>query len=207
MKLPFSIKTIAGFTEFRIKEKGSLFIGMSFPVNNEVEASEELSKIKKKYYDATHNCFAYKLADGSIKYSDDGEPNGTAGIRILNAINHFDLNNILVIVTRYFGGTKLGIGLLGKTYYDTAYHCLLNSKIETKTLYNKIIISYQYDSSNIVHRCISQYNAIIEKNFFDETPQIECLIPAETNDKFINELISNVHRQIKINETDYFTYQ
>jgi len=206
MKLPFSIKTISNFAEFRIKEKGSLFIGMCFPVNNESEAAEELSKIKKKYYDATHNCFAYKLTDGTIKYSDDGEPNGTAGIRILNAINHFDLNNILVIVTRYFGGTKLGVGLLGKTYYDAAYECLQNSQILEKILYNKLIISYNYDSFSIVHRCISKYNAVIEKNLFDEMPRIESLVPVEIKDKFINELTSYIHNQIKIQETDFFIY-
>ncbi len=206
MKAPFSIKTISNFTEFRIKEKGSLFIAMSFPINNESEAEEELSKIKKKYYDATHNCFAYKLTDGTIKYSDDGEPSGTAGIRILNAINHFDLNNILIIVTRYFGGTKLGVGLLGKTYYDAAYQCLLNSKILTKTLYNKLIISYNYDSSNIIHKCISKYNAIIEKNLFDEIPRIESLVAIEIKDKFINELKSHIHNKIEIKETDFFTY-
>ncbi|MDH7605558.1 MAG: YigZ family protein [Melioribacter sp.] len=206
MKLPFSIKTISNFTEFRIKEKDSLFIGMSFPVSNELDATKELTKIKKKYYDATHNCYAYKLTDGTIKHSDDGEPNGTAGIRILHAINHFDLNNILVIVTRYFGGTKLGVGLLGKTYYEAAYQCLQNSQILTKILYNKLIISYNYDSLSIVHRCISKYKAVIEKNLFDEIPRIEALVPVEIKDKFINELISYIHNQIKIKEIDFFTY-
>jgi len=206
MKLPYSIKTVDGFTEFRIKEKSSLFIGMSFPVNNEAETLEELFRIKKKYYDATHNCYAYKLADGTIKYSDDGEPNGTAGIRILNAINHFELNNILVIVTRYFGGIKLGVGPLGKTYYDTAFQCLNHSKILIKKLYNQIIISYPYDAANIVHRSISKYNAVIEKNLFNEIPQIECLIPEDAKEKFINEINSNIHSQIRIHKTDFFTY-
>ncbi|MDZ7765436.1 MAG: YigZ family protein [Melioribacteraceae bacterium] len=97
-----------------------MFIGYAAPCKNDEEAEQILEGKKKQYYDATHNCYAYKILPESIKYLDDGEPSGTAGIRILNAIQHFDLTNLIVISTRYFGGTKLGVGPLGKAYYNSA---------------------------------------------------------------------------------------
>ena len=105
----------------KIKIKGSQFIGYAIKVISVQNAEEELSSIKKEHFDATHHCYAFKLNTGEEKYSDDGEPNGTAGVRILNAINHYNLTNIIIIVVRYFGGTKLGIGPLGKAYGDSAY--------------------------------------------------------------------------------------
>lgn len=204
MNLPPTIKTVSGYSECRIKEKGSLFIGMCYPINSELETNEHLNKIRKKYYDATHNCYAYKFADGNTKYSDDGEPNGTAGIRILNAINHFDLKNILVVVTRYFGGTKLGVGLLGKTYYETAYECLKNSSQVSKTLYKKILITYQYELFNFIHRTILRYEAKIEKSYFDVQPSIECYVPSSKKEIFLSELHTRASDNLKIKE--YATY-
>lgn len=206
MNHPFKIKTIASSSEFRLKEKDSIFIGKSFPISNEEESAQKLNDIRKQYYDATHNCFAYKLVD-NIKYSDDGEPNGTAGIRILNAINHFDFTNILVVVTRYFGGTKLGVGLLGKTYYDTAYGCLKISQQLTKILYTPALITYQFEFSNLIHRTISKYSVIVEKTFFNEYPQIECLIPSEIKEKFTNELAVQSINQIRIKTSNKEEYR
>ena len=94
------IKSITKFTETKFKEKGSQFIGQAYPVQKEEEAQELLESIRKKYYDATHHCYCYNIFESVNKYSDDGEPSGTAGIRILNAINHFELTNILVVSIR-----------------------------------------------------------------------------------------------------------
>ncbi|MEG8947598.1 IMPACT family protein [Rosettibacter firmus] len=207
MNYPNQIKTISSATEFKLKEKSSLFIGMAFPVSSELEATEKLNEVRKKYFDATHNCYAFKIVNGLIKYSDDGEPNGTAGIRILNAINHFDFNNVLVIVTRYFGGIKLGVGPLGKAYYDTAYECLNKSEVILKKLYNKIVLTYQFELSNFVHRTISKYNALIEKNLFEEEPQIICMVPSEVKNKFIEELTINSQHHIKIQDCDLLMYK
>lgn len=207
MYFPFNIKTITESSEFRLKEKGSLFIGTAFPISSEEEALTKLNQIRKQFHDATHNCYAYKLTEGTIKYSDDGEPNGTAGIRILNAVNHFGYTNILVIVTRYFGGTKLGVGLLGKTYYDTAFNCLKIAIPVTKILYTRGIITYRFELSNLVHRIISKYSAIIEKNFFNDLPQIECLIPAEVKENFINELTNKSMNQIQFQEYETEFYR
>ena len=99
MRYPDQIKTIEKFNQNSNKQKGSEFIGRVYHVEEENEIVETLNKLKKKYYDATHHCYAYKLLNGKIKYSDDGEPGGSAGIRILKAIEHFDLVNQLVVLT------------------------------------------------------------------------------------------------------------
>ena len=98
----------------------SRFITYSLPVKSVEEAREYLEKIRKKHSDATHNCYAYKLKDGTVKFSDDGEPGGTAGAPIQEAISMSKLTNVIVIVTRYFGGIKLGAGGLTRAYFGCA---------------------------------------------------------------------------------------
>ena len=103
-----------------ITVKGSKFIASLFPVKTREGAEDALEKIRKQYYDATHNCFAYRVYPDIERYSDDGEPSNTAGKPIMAAIKGDDLFNVLVVVTRYFGGTKLGVGGLIKAYTDSA---------------------------------------------------------------------------------------
>ena len=103
-----------------ITVKGSKFIASLFPVKTRKEAEDTLEKIRKQYYDATHNCFAYRIYPDIERYSDDGEPSNTAGKPIMAAIKGDNLFNVLVVVTRYFGGTKLGVGGLIKAYTDSA---------------------------------------------------------------------------------------
>lgn len=201
------IKTIIDYSEFQFKEKGSLFIGKVFPIHNAEEAESILTEIRKKNYDATHNCFAYKFIDEeSFKYSDDGEPNGTAGIRILNAIKHFNLSNILVISTRYYGGTKLGVGPLGKAYYNSAFGAIENGKIITKENYSKVIINFGYDFISDVHHFINMYKAMNIKNLFNEIPQIECLVKPEFIKKLFDDLtaVSSGKIDVTILEKDIY---
>ncbi|MGB5894590.1 MAG: YigZ family protein, partial [Ignavibacteriaceae bacterium] len=103
MNYPEKILTVDNFAEVTYKEKSSVFIGQVYHCEMENEAANILEPIKKKYYNASHHCFAYKLISEQFKYSDDGEPNGTAGIRILNAIEHFNLINVMVVIFRYYG--------------------------------------------------------------------------------------------------------
>lgn len=194
-----SITTIIQTSEFQFKEKGSLFVGRVFPIQSDEDAESTLAEIRKKYHDATHNCYAYKLInEESYKYSDDGEPSGTAGIRIFNAIKHFNLSNILVISTRYYGGTKLGVGPLGKAYYNSAYGAIENVTIVTKVNYSKIIIDFEYDLISDVHHFINSYNVKNIKNLFNENPQIECLIKPEFSNNLIEDLTAASSGKIKI---------
>lgn len=137
MNYPEKILTVDNFAEVTYKEKSSVFIGQVCHCEIENEAANILKSIKKKYYDATHHCYAYKLITEQFKYSDDGEPNGTAGIRILNAIEHFNLINVIVVITRYYGGTKLGVGPLGKAYYTSAHDVLEEAKKVGKSSFSE----------------------------------------------------------------------
>lgn len=192
------IKTIKNFQSTSLKEKGSEFLAIVYPVDNEESALDRLSQIKKKYYDATHHCYAYKLKIGETKYSDDGEPNGTAGIRILNAIEHFDLNDALVIVVRYFGGTKLGVGPLGKAYYNASIDVLNISEFVLQTLYHKLLIEVNFNFISHVHRVINHYSAIVADTEYSNNAKFNCWIKPNDFEKINAELTNLTNGQILI---------
>jgi uncharacterized YigZ family protein len=196
------IKVIESFSEFKFKEKGSAFIGQVYPIASVEEAEEIISKIKKKYYDATHRCFAYRLLDGKQKYSDDGEPNGTAGIRILNAIEHFELNNILLVVIRYFGGTKLGVGPLGKTYYRSAFSTLENAKIILKEKYKKIKIMLNYSFSALVFRILSNSGSKIISRGYETGFTIDAYVKVDSCQNVKDELINETKGKVSFVKDD-----
>jgi uncharacterized YigZ family protein len=186
---PDKIDTITNLARSEFKEQGSLFVAQIFPIQNSEEAENLLSEIRKKYYEATHNCYAYKLIDNDdVKYSDDGEPNSTAGIRILNAINHFNLSNVLIISTRYFGGTKLGVGPLGRAYYNSAVSAIEESTIISIENYSEIMIEFDYDMTSHVHHFLNHFHAKDIQNIFDENPKIKCLLKPNNYKHLIDEL-------------------
>jgi len=187
------IVTLDKFYETKLKEKNSLFIAQSFPIENEEDFQIILAEIKKKYYDATHHCYAYKLQNNLFKYSDDGEPSGTAGIRILNAIEHFNLTNAAVIVIRYFGGTKLGVGLLGKTYYESALQGLNQVEKISKFEYQKINIKVDFEFVSFVHRILSSINAKIDSTNYKNEVEFECFIKPAYIKSTIEKLIDLTH--------------
>lgn len=206
LKLPPIIKTLETESEFRLKEKGSFFLSISKPVENEEEATSFLNSIRKKYYDATHHCYSYKFVDGQFKYSDDGEPNGTAGIRIYNAQNHFELTNLITIVVRYFGGTKLGVGPLGKAYYNSSFQNLNSSSIIEQQLYQHAEINYHFDQSKTVHHLISKHQAIVRQSIYDPSPIIQCLVPVSQSKIFNGEKDSLQHNGINVELKENFEY-
>lgn len=170
-------------TNHKFKEKGSVFISQIFYVDSEEAAKKILEKIRKKYFDATHNCYAYRIFPDITKYSDDGEPKGSAGVRIYNAIIHRDLFNTLLIVTRYFGGTKLGIGHLGNAYYSSACEVIENTEVVIKKLYRRIQIKSDFSYSNLIYRMLQENEAIQIKNDYKDELNISAYIPSE---KLIN---------------------
>jgi len=167
--------TIDGFRESRFKEKGSLFIAQAFPVSTDEDAQNTLRDIKKKFYDATHHCSAWKLLN-SFKYSDDGEPNGTAGIRIFNAIEHFNLTNVMVVVIRYYGGVKLGVGPLGKAYYYGAELVLQETAKIEKHNFEEITLTFAYDYVSMVHQLLEKLEAKIQNSEFDSRVKMTFLL-------------------------------
>ncbi len=203
---PEQINTVEKFNQKSYKEKGSDFIGRVYHVEQENEIIETLNKLKKKYYDATHHCYAYKLLNGKIKYSDDGEPGGSAGIRILKAIEHFHLVNQLVVVTRYFGGTKFGVGPLGKAYYSAAYYVLEQSEIVVKTLYYIVYITSSFNNISHLHRIVKQHNSIIENSTYRENVKLKCFVQPSKLDTITAELYEVSPGDIIITKTDESFY-
>lgn len=204
---PEKILTVDNFTEVTYKEKSSAFIGQVYHCETENEAADVLTTVKKKYYDATHHCFAYKLIDEKFKYSDDGEPNGTAGIRILNAIEHFNLINVIVVITRYYGGTKLGVGHLGKAYYTSAYNVLNKAQKLEKILYQKVSIESDFNHISHVHRILSNHSATIENSEYKEKAVFECYIVPSELSKITFHLTDISKGEIKIIDTEQNYYR
>lgn len=198
MKKHDGILTIAGFTEEKLKEKGSRFIAQCFPITSEDEANNNLDEIRKKYYDATHHCYAYRLFDGTFKYSDDGEPSGTAGLRILNAIDHFSLTNILVVVIRYFGGTKLGVGPLGKAYYNSAFEVLQKANKIDKTFYNKIFVTVGFSQISFVHHVINNFDVQLKNTDYKDVVTFEILVKINETDIFKDKIIDELKGDVQI---------
>lgn len=190
------INTLKKSAENSYKEKGSEFIGLAFPVKNEEEIEQNLSGIKKKYYDASHHCYAFRLKDKTFRYSDAGEPTGTAGIRILNAIDHFKITDILIIVVRYFGGVKLGVGPLGRAYYLSAETLLENCTFQKEKPFFtlKIIADFNFISS--VHRIISNHSAIIKNTEYGDKVTFECLAPENHLTGLLSDLAESGKDQI-----------
>jgi len=159
-------KTILAKAEGLFKDKGSRFIGLAYPVKSETEVKEILADIKKKYYDATHHCYAYymgHIGSPSIRMNDDGEPSGTAGKPIYGQILSFGLKNVLVVVIRYFGGTKLGVSGLISAYKETAKITLSNAKIEERKIKDVYTIAFEYPLMNVVMQVLKN-EAIEIKN-------------------------------------------
>lgn len=146
--------------------KKSVFITNLIPVFSVDDAKEQLKEIKKKHYDATHNCYSYIISsdNDSIKYSDDGEPSQTAGIVIYNVLEKNDLTNIIAIVTRYYGGTKLGAGGLIRAYSSSISEALKIAQIEEIIDYKYYKISTDYETANVLIRYLDNYS-IIDKAF------------------------------------------
>lgn len=159
--------TIRGGTTTEIKVKGSRFIGTIQPANAEHDALEFINFISKKFYDATHNCYAYFIGHPpSIieRYNDAGEPAGTAGPPILNVIKGKNLTNVATVVTRYFGGTKLGKGGLVRAYTECTQKVIEQCTIIKKYFNDRIELEFDYVLTGPIMRVISSFQAKIAES-------------------------------------------
>jgi len=182
-----SYKTIQSTSEGIYKEKGSKFITYAFPVTCEEEIKEEIDKLKKEYYDARHHCYAYMLgADKkSFRANDDGEPSSTAGKPILGQILSADLTNILIVVIRYFGGTKLGVSGLIHAYKTAALDAISNAVIIEKTVNDIYDIHFDYLVMNDVMRIIKEEQPLQIDQDFNLTCRITLSIRQSEVEKII----------------------
>lgn len=145
------------------KEKGSKFIGFAFPVNNETELKSALEKIRNEHPKATHHCYAFRMGLNGENYraNDDGEPSGSAGLPIYNQLLAHEITNVLVISVRYYGGTKLGVSGLVKTYKESAKITLEEAEIITKELETEVKITFNFDQQNLIFTLLSKFDAKI----------------------------------------------
>jgi uncharacterized YigZ family protein len=161
-------KTIERVSEGIYKEKGSKFISFAYPVSCEKEIKEHVASLKKQYYDARHHCYAYMLGHERNNYRavDDGEPSSTAGKPILGQILSNEITNILIVVVRYFGGTKLGVGGLITAYKAAAADAIDNNEIIEKTLDVYFQLEYDYILMNSVMKIIKDESLeIVSQDF------------------------------------------
>ncbi|PNW26156.1 IMPACT family protein [Formosa algae] len=146
--------------ETLFKEKNSKFFGYAIPVKTEDDVKEQLEAIKKQHHSARHWCYAYQIGTEDIAYraNDDGEPNNSAGMPIYGQIQSFNVTNVLIVVVRYFGGVKLGVGGLISAYRTSAQLSLEASKIVERTINIDYLIIYDYKNMNKVMRIIKEKN-------------------------------------------------
>lgn len=182
--------TISKSVESIYKEKGSKFLSFLYPVTSVEEVKEYLTQLKKKYYDATHHCYAYVIGydKQTFRMNDDGEPSSTAGKPIYGQLQSNDLTNVLLVVVRYFGGTKLGVSGLIKAYKESSAECIALAEIVEKQVKHKYNIYFAYEDMNLVMNILKQNNAEQKNQIFDLNCQIEVLIEKRNVSKFENSI-------------------
>ncbi len=188
--------SVGGETSALLKIEGSRFIADIFPVASEEDSRSKLEFVRKKYFDATHHCFAYVIGveKKTVRYSDDGEPSGTAGVKIHSVIRSKDLSDILIIVTRYFGGTKLGIGGLGRAYGDAADLGISRAKIITKAVVQELHIEFPFSETNPVMNIIRSHKLKHADTKYSENRSIITLHLLSSQIPSIQELFVNATR-------------
>ncbi len=167
--------------EVLFKEKGSKFFGYAFPVSSEEEIKEHLENLKKLHHSARHFCYAWQLGKNYETYraNDDGEPSNSAGMPIYGQLQSFGITNCLVVVVRYFGGTKLGVGGLVQAYKTTAQMALETSKIIEKTIDETFYLKFEYPEMNTVMRIIKDE----EINIISQQMELSCAIEISVRKK------------------------
>lgn len=188
-------KTIASASEEVLyKEKNSKFFGYAFPVSTEEEVKEIITQLKKEHHSARHWCYAFQFGTETIYYraNDDGEPNNSAGMPIYGQIQSFDVTNILIVVVRYFGGVKLGVGGLITAYKTAAQMALEVSEIIKKTIDKHFLIKFDYQNMNKVMRVIKEKNLDIVSQKMELSCEIEIAI-RKKNAETIFDIFENLY--------------
>lgn len=182
MEIKDTYKTLAGPSEeILLKEKNSKFFGYAFPIESDDEVKEIVESLKKQNSGAVHFCYAYQIGTDKISFraNDDGEPSNSAGMPIYGQIQSFGLTNVLIVIVRYYGGVKLGVGGLISAYRTSAQMCLEIAEIIEKTIDVHYIITFDYKNINKVMRVIKEKNLkIISQNM-----EMNCKIEVATRKK------------------------
>ena len=170
-------------------EKKSVFIGFSTFVENEAQALEIIKQKKKEYSDATHNVYAYVIGDSIARYSDDNEPQGTAGMPVLNSIRMSGISDVLVVVTRYFGGILLGAGGLVRAYSTAASMALEEGKFKIYEEYDVFSVRLSYSDYGKINTELSVIDAIIDNVDFADDVSIIFAVKKDVSDSFVKSIV------------------
>lgn len=187
----FEYKTIEKPVEnVLLKEKGSKFIGFAYLANNEGELKNVLEEIKAEHPKATHHCYAFRIGLNGENYraNDDGEPSGSAGLPIYNQLLANEITNVIVLVVRYYGGTKLGVSGLVKAYKECAKLTLDEAKIIVKELEIEIEIQFNFNQQNIIFTLLSKFDAKIINFDSQEKASIIAKIKLKHQDEIVESL-------------------
>jgi uncharacterized YigZ family protein len=186
----FTYTTIQQPTTGVYKEKGSKFLGFAYPVNSETEIKQKIEQLKKEYFDARHHCFAWMLGPEKKHFRafDDGEPNHSAGDPILGQIRSKGVTNVLVVVVRYFGGVKLGVGGLIGAYKAATEDALAKATFIEKNVTEEVILSFDYLLTADVMRMIKELDLKIIEQKFDEGCSIQLNIPSQQKENLLSRL-------------------
>ncbi len=197
---PDAYLTIRRLVEAELIERRSRFLASARPVESQDEAASFLNDLRKIHYTAAHHCSAWRVgADGrTFRSGDDGEPSGSAGRRILGAIDKFGLTGVVVVVTRWFGGIKLGTGGLAQAYSRAAELALAGAEIERKWLLVPVRISFPWDSTRQAHAVIDRFEAIILARNYGDTPLYEVAVKRSLLGGFTEQLLEATGRTASI---------
>lgn len=189
-----SYQEIKTNSEALFKDRGSKFIAKAYPVYSEEEVKEILSDLRKEYYDARHHCYSYILNPdkSAFRINDDGEPSGSAGKPIHGQLLSYDLTNILVVVIRYFGGTKLGIPGLINAYRTATKEALNSNTIIKKTLNDVYSLKFEYPLMNVVMRMIKDENLIQLMSQFELSCYMEIAVRKKESQR-VQKLMENIY--------------
>ena len=177
-----------GYGEDEFIEKRSRFIGHIFPVETEEEALEKIQQLKKKYYDATHNCWAYVIRGGAMRFSDDGEPGGTAGNPMMQVLQREGINNVVCIVTRYFGGVLLGAGGLVRAYTKGTKIAIDAAGKSMKRIWTVLYLPCPYTYYERVKLEIAAFDGILRDTQFGAEVEMEILLAAAKTQPFLDRI-------------------
>lgn len=188
---PDTFRTLAAPAEFRQKIERSEFLGIAFSTTSDDAFFEELSKIEKRHFDATHHCWAFRIfAGGNVRQrsSDAGEPSGTAGKPILSAIEGAALHDLGVVVVRWYGGVKLGSGGLTRAYRDTAARTLDGATIVARYVYERFHVEVPFASLNVAYRLVDVPHVVLAGEDFTESNLFHYDVRASRAEEFAQSL-------------------
>ena len=190
-----------GYGEDEFVEKKSRFIGRVWPVETEEEALAKIAEMKKQHYDATHNCWAYVLKSGAMRFSDDGEPGGTAGNPMMQVLQKENIFNVVCVVTRYFGGTLLGAGGLVRAYTKGAKIAIDAAGKSMKRVWSVLYIPCPYTFYERVKLEAEAFGGVIRDTQFGAEVELEILVAQPQAQAFLDKILDMTSGTVEGMET------